>query len=123
MLCGIGEGARIFYLDTDLLCPETYALGDRLEARDGVRFERRATRVSLSDQAVEYGERLWARQPDLCCRLRKVEPLEQMLTGLQAWVTAIRRQQSPTPANLDLVEGDPRFCLIKINPPATGSTR
>src|ERR1700687_111878 len=83
MLSGIGAGARIFYLDTDLLFPETYALRDRLEARYGVRFERRATRVSLGDQAV--GERLWERQPDLCCRLRKVEPLKEMLTGLQAW--------------------------------------
>ncbi len=122
MLSGIGAGARIFYLDTDLLFPETYALRDRLEARYGVRFERRATQVSLSDQAVEYGERLWERQPDLCCRLRKVEPLKEMLTGLQAWVTAIRREQSPTRANIGLVERDDRFGLIKINPLATWST-
>jgi len=122
MLSGIGAGARIFYLDTDLLFPETYALRDRLEARYGVRFERRATRVSLSDQAVEYRERLWERQPDLCCRLRKVEPLKEMLTGLQAWVTAIRREQSPARANIDLVERDDRFGLIKINPLATWST-
>src|SRR5216683_8395375 len=59
MVAGITRNARIFYLDTDLLFPETYALRDQLEARYGVRFERRATRVSLSDQAVEYGERLW----------------------------------------------------------------
>jgi phosphoadenosine phosphosulfate reductase len=122
MLSGIGAGARIFYLDTDLLFPETYALRDRLEARYGVRLERRATRVSLSDQAVEYGERLWERQPDLCCGLRKVEPLKEMLTGLQAWVTAIRREQSPARANIGLVERDDRFGLIKINPLATWST-
>src|SRR5258708_36461014 len=83
MLSGIRAGARIFYLDTDLLFPETYALRDRLAARFGVRFDRRKTRVSLGDQAVEYGERLWERQPDLCCRLRKVEPLKEMLTGLR----------------------------------------
>src|SRR5712692_11869857 len=80
MVSRITKGARIFYLDTDLLFPETYTLRDQLEARYGIRFERRATRVSLSDQAVEYGERLWERQPDLCCRLRKVEPLKEMLT-------------------------------------------
>jgi len=123
MLSGICAGARIFYLDTDLLIPETYALRDRLEARYGVRFERRATRVSLGDQAVEYGERLWERRPDLCCRLRKVEPLKEMLTGLRAWVTAIRREQSPARANVGLVERDEKFALIKINPLATWSTR
>src|SRR6266849_6362233 len=60
MLSGIGAGARVFYLDTDLLFPETYALRDQLEARYGVHFERRATSVSLSDQAAVYGDRLWA---------------------------------------------------------------
>src|SRR5712691_10496842 len=95
MLSGIRAGARIFYLDTDLLFPETYALRDQLEARYGVRFERRATSLSLSDQAAAHGGRLWEREPDLCCSLRKVEPLREMLSGLRAWVTAIRRDQSP----------------------------
>ncbi len=123
MLSNIRPGARIFYLDTDLLFPETYALRDRLEARFGVRFERRATRVSLSNQAAEYGERLWDRQPDLCCRLRKVEPLKEMLHGLRAWVTAIRRDQSPARAHIGLVERDEKFGLIKINPLAAWSAR
>jgi len=123
MLSNIRPGARIFYLDTDLLFPETYALRDRLEARFGVRFERRATLVSLSNQAAEYGERLWDRQPDLCCRLRKVEPLKEMLHGLRAWVTAIRRDQSPARAHIGLVERDEKFGLIKINPLAAWSAR
>src|SRR6266550_5763517 len=80
MLSAISADARIFYLDTDLLFPETYALRDRLEARYGVHFERRATSLSISEQAAQYGERLWERNPDLCCRLRKVEPLREMLT-------------------------------------------
>jgi len=123
MLSNIRLGARIFYLDTDLLFPETYALRDRLEARYGVRFERRATRASLGDQAAEYGERLWERQPNLCCRLRKVEPLREMLSGLRAWVTAIRRDQSPARAHAGLVERDKQFGLIKINPLAAWSAR
>jgi phosphoadenosine phosphosulfate reductase len=123
MLSAIRPGARIFYLDTDLLFPETHALRNRLEARYGVRFERRATRVSLSDQTAEYGERLWERQPDLCCHLRKVTPLKEMLSGLRAWVTAVRRDQSPTRANTGLVERDEKFGLIKINPLAGWSAR
>src|SRR6185503_1463244 len=99
MLAAISPGTRIFYLDTDLLFPETYALRDQLQVRYGVRFERRATSLSVQDQAAKYGERLWEREPDLCCRLRKVEPLREMLQGLNAWVTAIRRDQSPSRAN------------------------
>ena len=123
MLSAISHGTRIFYLDTDLLFPETYTLRDELEARYGVRFERRATRLSLSDQAQQFGERLWERQPDLCCNLRKVEPLREVLSGLRAWVTAIRRDQSPTRAGIGIVERDEKFGLIKINPLAAWSAR
>jgi len=123
MLSVISPGTQIFYLDTELLFPETYALRDQLEARYGVRFERRTTHLSLSDQAAQYGERLWERQPDLCCRLRKVEPLREMLSGLRAWVTAIRRDQSPARADIGVVERDERFGLIKINPLAVWSER
>jgi len=123
MLSAINPSTRIFYLDTDLLFPETYALRDQLEARYGVRFERRATKLSLNDQAAAFGARLWERQPDLCCRLRKVEPLRQMLTGLRAWVTAIRRDQSPVRVDIGIVERDAHFGLIKINPLAAWAAR
>jgi phosphoadenosine phosphosulfate reductase len=123
MLSVISPGTRIFYLDTDLLFPETYALRDHLEARYGVHFERRGTSLSVGDQAAQYGERLWEREPDLCCRLRKVEPLREMLNGMRAWVTAIRRDQSPTRTHIDLVEWDRTFGLVKINPLAAWSTR
>src|SRR5260370_5164013 len=81
ILACIDARTRIFYLDTDLLFPETYALRDQLEARYGVRFERRASSLSLNAQTATYGERLWERQPDECCRLRKIEPLREMLHG------------------------------------------
>ncbi len=123
MLSEVSKGARVFYLDTDLLFPETYALRDRLEARYGVHFERRATRLSLGAQAEEHGDRLWERRPDLCCRLRKIEPLREMLSGLRAWITAIRRDQSPARAGVGVVERDAKFGLIKINPLAGWSSR
>lgn len=121
MLSNISLATRVFYLDTDLHFPETYALRGQLQARYGVRFERRATRLSLDDQAVEHGERLWEREPDLCCQLRKVEPLKEVLSGLRAWVTAIRRDQSPERASVRAVERDERFGLIKVNPLAAWS--
>jgi len=116
MVASIDPAARIFFLDTDLLFPETYKLRDQLAARYGVRFERRSSPRSLEQQALRNGEKLWEREPDLCCRLRKVEPLRDMLSGLQAWITAIRREQSQTRANARVIERDPKFGLIKINP-------
>ena len=114
---------RVFYLDTDLLFPETYALRDQLEARYGVHFERRGTSQSLDDQARSHGERLWARRPDECCRLRKVEPLQEMLSGLRAWITGVRRDQSPTRAATRIIERDAQFGLIKLNPLARWSSQ
>ena len=119
----ISKNARIFYLDTDLLFPETYELRVQLETRYGVRIEQRAPRLSLSAQAEQYGERLWEREPNLCCHLRKVEPLRDMLAGLRAWITAIRRDQTPARANASVVERDRKFGLIKINPLARWSAR
>lgn len=121
MVSRITRGARIFYLDTDLLFPETYALRDQLAARYDIRFERVKTRLSLNAQAAAFGERLWASDPDRCCHLRKVEPLREVLSGLRAWITAIRRDQTTARANAGIVERDAKFDLIKINPLAAWS--
>ena len=122
MLSQIDRKARIFYIDTDLLFPETYALRDQFVARYGVKFERRSTHLSLVAQSEEFGEKLWERQPDQCCKLRKVDPLLEMLTDLRAWVTAIRRDQTPARATAGIVECDQKFGLIKINPLARWSS-
>lgn len=119
MVARIDPSTRIFYLDTDLHFAETYELRDRLAERYGVRFERRSAVRSLEQQALRHGDKLWERDPDLCCRLRKVEPLKQMLSGLRAWITAIRRDQSPARARAKVVEHDAKFGLIKVNPLVT----
>ena len=121
MLAEIDTNARIFYLDTDLLFPETYELMKKLEATYGVRFEQRTSRLSLAAQAASYGERLWEQEPDVCCQLRKVDPLREILSGLRAWITAIRREQTPARAGARVVEQDRKFELIKINPLAVWS--
>ncbi|MFL6331980.1 MAG: phosphoadenylyl-sulfate reductase [Pyrinomonadaceae bacterium] len=123
MLARVAPRMRVFYLDTDLLFPETYQLAARLSVRYGVRFERRATRLTLAAQAKAHGERLWERDPEECCRLRKVEPLRETLKGLRAWVTAIRREQSPARAGAGVVERDAKFGLVKVNPLAAWSAR
>ena len=123
ILADLDVRTRFFYLDTDLLFPETYALRNQLEERYGIRFERRATRLSLTEQSARYGDKLWERQPDECCRLRKVEPLREMLSGMRAWITGIRRDQSPTRSGAQIVERDSQFGLVKVNPLARWSSQ
>lgn len=116
MMSRIKPGARVFYLDTDLFFPETYDVRDRLLERYQIEVVRYASPLSLEEQEGKYGAELWRRDPDLCCRLRKVEPLKEALTGLKAWITGIRREQAPTRANARVVEWDAKFGLVKVNP-------
>ena len=112
---------RIFTLDTDFLFPETYSLMERIEKRYGIRVEKLKSALSPDEQEGLYGPSLWARDPDACCNLRKVEPLRRKLSQLRAWVTSIRRDQTPARAGAFKVEWDAKFHLVKINPLADWS--
>lgn len=107
--------ARAFALDTDLLFPETYELLGTVEERYSTTIERWRG-PSLQEQAAEHGEELWTRDPSLCCAIRKIGPLKAGLSGLDAWITGIRREQSPARANAKKVEWDEQFGLVKVNP-------
>lgn len=107
---------QVFTLDTGLLFPETYALWERLEARYGIRIMGVRPVSTLEGQAAAEGPALWARDPERCCALRKVEPLRAALVGLDAWVTAIRREQTAARAQAAVVEWDAAFGLVKVNP-------
>lgn len=108
-----------FYLDTGLLFPETYATRDRLTARYGIRFVRVRPAQDVEAQAATHGSALWRRAPDRCCALRKVEPLRAHLSTQDAWVTGVRREQSPQRATAPHVGWDARFGLVKASPLAT----
>lgn len=116
MLCRLVRRPRAFYLDTGLLFPETYATRDRLLERFDLELERYAPDLCVEEQARRYGDALWERDPDLCCALRKVEPLQRALAGCAAWVTGIRREQSPSRAGVPVVQWDARFGKVKLNP-------
>ena len=107
---------RIMTLDTEFLFPETYELIERTEKRYGIRVERIYSALRPEEQAQSHGPALWARDPDQCCNLRKVEPLRRKLSQLQAWGTAIRREQSSARAHAHKIEWDRKFHLVKINP-------
>jgi phosphoadenosine phosphosulfate reductase len=106
----------LFTLDTGLLFPETYALWRRLEARYGLKIRAVRPDHTVEEQARLLGDRLWERDPDRCCALRKVAPLRRALSGFDAWITAIRRDQTADRAEAAVVERDHRFGLVKVNP-------
>ena len=112
---------RVFTLDTDFLFPETYALIDQIEADHGITVERCRAALTPAEQATQHGDALWARDPDRCCGIRKVEPLKGKLATLDAWITGIRRDQAPTRANAKKREWDEKFGLWKLNPIADWS--
>lgn len=107
---------RIFTLDTEFLFAETYSLMDQIEQRYGITVEKVYSLTSTEEQEQVYGRELWERDPDLCCNLRKVEPLRRKLCELSAWITSIRRDQTAARSTAGKIEWDEKFGLAKINP-------
>lgn len=116
MASRINKDFRLFTVDTEFLFPETYNLMDRIEEKYGIAIERVYSALSPEEQQENHGEALWSRDPDLCCSLRKVEPLRRKLGDLSAWITSIRRDQTSVRSGAKRVEWDAKFGLLKINP-------
>ena len=115
MLHQLGANIRVVELDTGLLFPETYETRERLVAKYDLELERIDPRETVEEQAESEGPDLWRRDPDRCCALRKVEPLERSLVGMDAWITGIRRAQSVTRRDAKVLELDPRG-VVKVQP-------
>ncbi len=109
----------VFFIDTGFLFPETYDLRRRLEERYGIEIVAVRPQLTPDEQEDTYGAKLWAFDPDFCCSLRKVEPLESFLDGYAAWVTAIRRGQTANRALARAVEWDAARKLVKVSPLVT----
>lgn len=104
---------EVFTLDTGYLFPETYALWRELEARYGIAIRPERTGLPAPDPSAPPP---WEEDPDACCEARKVAPLRAALSRLSAWVTGIRRDQTPDRAGARVLEWDGRFGLEKVNP-------
>ena len=77
----IADKLEVYYLDTGLLFEQTYDLVSEVERRYGIRVSAFRPDQTLEEQAEQYGDKLWERNPDLCCSLRKVEPNFAALDG------------------------------------------
>ena len=115
LMLKIAPDARVFTLDTHVLFPETYETWKRVEDRYGIEVEVHQG-PSLGRQAATHGDRLWERDPDECCRLRKVDPLTEALADVEAWVSGVRREQSPVRARTRKLAWDAKHERWKANP-------
>jgi phosphoadenosine phosphosulfate reductase len=118
----VNSDARFFYLDTDVLFPETYTTRDELAAHLGVEFDR-FHNLTLEEQAAQHGDELWKSDPDACCGLRKVEPMRRALSSVDCWLAGVRREDSASRAKTPKFAWDKRFELWKLNPIADWTER
>lgn len=107
---------RIVTLDTGLYFPAAYETWRRLEHTLGIRIEAIRSKLDLEAQAEQLGAALWETRPDRCCHVRKIEPLARVLESADAWITGIRRDQTPERAHAPKVGPDERFEVMKVNP-------
>lgn len=118
---------RVFALDTGRLNPETYECAEAVRTRYGINIEWHFPRNDAVEQLVRRGGlfsfRKSVKDRHECCSIRKVEPLQRALSGLRAWITGMRREQSLTRSGLQVAETDAAHGgIAKINPLAAWST-
>ncbi|MER5948725.1 phosphoadenylyl-sulfate reductase [Streptomyces sp. NPDC001904] len=106
----------VVFLDTGYHFEETIGTRDAVEAVMDVNVITLTPRRTVAEQDAEFGPRLYERDPDLCCAMRKVKPLEEGLTGYTAWATGLRRDESPTRANTPVVGWDEKRRKVKVSP-------
>ena len=114
-------GVDVLFLETGYHFPETLGTRDAVAAVYGVTIVNAEPEHTVAEQDALLGRDLFARDPDRCCFLRKVVPLQSTLARYDAWVTGVRRVEAPTRADTPLVTYDEKNGLVKLNPLAAWS--
>lgn len=116
-------GVHVLFLDTGYHFPETLGTRDAVGAVMDVEVINLTPRQTVAEQDAEHGLRLHDRDPDLCCALRKVRPLDEGLRAYDAWATGLRRDESPTRAGTPVVGWDDKRKKVKLAPIARWSRK
>ena len=109
-------GIDVLFLDTGYHFPETIGTRDAVAAVYDVNLISVLPRQSVAEQDAQYGAKLHDRDPERCCALRKVEPLERGLSPYTAWVNGMRRVDAPTRKDIRTVDFDAKRGMVKISP-------
>ncbi len=109
-------GIDVLFLDTGYHFAETIGTRDAVSVVYPVNVVNITPPTTVAEQDTELGPKLYARNPDLCCYLRKVIPLEQSLEPYDAWITGVRREETDARTDTKVVQWDPRRQMVKVNP-------
>ena len=112
----VKPGIDVVFLDTGYHFAETIGTRDAVQAVYPVNLVNVTPSRTVEEQDAELGPRLYGRNPDLCCYLRKVEPLERALTNYDAWITGVRREETLSRRSARVVEFDEKRQMVKVNP-------
>jgi len=116
MLSRITDEVTVLTIDTGFLFRETIKFREKVMRRYKLPLVVLRPELSVEEQVERYGEQLRTCTPDLCCQIRKIQPLKRALKRYDAWMTGIRREQTPQRANTPVVSWDSRFGAAKIAP-------
>ncbi len=114
-------GIEVVFLDTGYHFAETMGMRDAVQAVLPVTVKTILPLRTVAEQDAEFGAKLHDRDPNLCCAMRKVEPLERALAPYRAWASGLRRADSASRAGTRVVEWDAKREMVKLNPIATWS--
>ncbi len=123
MLAKVAPETPIFNLDTGYQFPETLELRERVLARYGIDVELKRAATTVEEYEAANGGPLYRTNPDQCCFDRKIRVLREAVRGKYAWISAIRRDQSPDRARAAIIGWDRKFQLVKVNPLANWTKR
>ena len=112
----VHPGVPVLFLDTGYHFAETVGTRDAVDSVYDIHLLNVTPEHTVEEQDELLGKDLFAREPNECCRLRKVVPLRKALRGYAAWITGIRRVEAPTRANAPLISFDVAFKVVKVNP-------
>ena len=107
---------EVLFLETGYHFAETHATRDEVARVLPVKILDVKPKQTVAEQDAQYGEKLYQRDPNLCCQLRKVDPLNNVLKSFELWFTGVRRDEAETRTYTELVQWDEKNGLVKVNP-------
>ncbi len=116
MLARIRSDVPVVFIDTGYHFAETIGTRDAVMHRYDLPLISAGAQLTVAGQNAVYGPKLFERDPDLCCRMRKVVPLDRALAPYRAWAAGSRRAESTGRASLPAVGWDERRGKVKIHP-------
>jgi phosphoadenosine phosphosulfate reductase len=123
LMSTVAPGVDVVFLDTGYHFPETLGTRDAVAASYPVNMVTISPATSVGQQDALLGSELFGRDPDRCCELRKVVPLNRALAGYQAWVSGVRRDEAIGRGGTPVVGWDSRRAMVKVNPIARWTDR